>query len=177
MTARIYGALGEFESPAALFRACEKVRDARYSRWDAHTPFPVHGLDRAMGLPASPLPYFVCVMGLVGAALGMLLQAWTSLDYKVIIAARAYFSWQAFIPVTFELMILSAAGTAVFGMLILNRLPRLHHSLLASTRFKRATDDRFFIAIEAEDQKFDKDQTLKFLSSIGASHVELVEES
>lgn len=174
---RPYGALAEFKSAAEIFHACEKVRDAQYRRWDAHTPFPVHGLDRAMGLPRSKLPILVCMAGLTGVTAGMTMQWWMSaVDYKVLIAAKPYFSWQAFIPVTFEVMILFSAVCAVFGMLFINRLPQWHHSLLKSERFRRASDDRFFICIEAQDAKFDPEGTVQFLKGLGATSVELVEE-
>ena len=170
-----YGLLAEFDSAAELYQACEKVRDAGFSRWDAHTPFPVHGLNKAMGISPSLLPRFVFLMGLTGASGAMLLQWWTSaVDYKVIIAAKPLFSWQAFIPVTFEVMVLFAAGAAVFGMLFINRLPRWHHALLKVDRFRRATDDRFYISIESSDPRYDGDETAQMLLRAGARHVEVV---
>jgi len=116
-------------------------------------------------------------MGLSGAAGAMLLQYWVSaVDYPLVFAAKPYFSWQAFIPITFEAMVLFAAGSAVIGMLFLNRLPRWHNPYFTSERFGRASDDRFFISIDAKDPKFDAEGTLEFLRSLGASHVELVED-
>ena len=171
-----YGLLAEFESAADLYHACEQVRDAGFSRWDAHTPFPVHGLNKAMGIAPSRLPYLVFVMGLSGAVGAMLLQWWTSaVDYKVIIAAKPFFSWQAFIPVTFEVMVLFAAGTAVFGMLFINRLPMWHHALLKADRFCRASDDRFYISIEASDPRYEREKTEALLQKAGAKHVEVVQ--
>ena len=176
-TNRIYGALAEFDSASKIYKACEKVRDANYSKWDAFTPFPVHGLEHAMGLTRSKLPFVVFALGLSGASGAMFLQYWISaVDYPIIIAAKPYFSWQAFIPVTFEVMVLFSAATTVLTMLFFNRLPRWHHPLLKTARFARATDNGFFIAIEAEDPKFDADQTADFLRSLGATHVELVED-
>ncbi|NJK89641.1 MAG: DUF3341 domain-containing protein [Myxococcales bacterium] len=176
-SSKLYGALAEFESASAIYHACEKVRDAQFSKWDAFSPFPIHGIDHAMGNRRSILPYFVFVMGISGACLAMLLQWWTSaVDYPVIIAAKPYFSWQAFIPVTFEVMVLFSAGTAVLAMLFLNRLPRWHHPLMKVERFARVTDDRFFIAIESTDPKFNAETTPAFLRSLGASHVEIVED-
>ncbi|MEQ9500431.1 MAG: DUF3341 domain-containing protein [Deltaproteobacteria bacterium] len=176
MSTKLYGALAQFESASAVFHACEKVRDARYDRWDAHTPFPVHGLDKAMGLPRSKLPFLVFGAGMTGVVAAVLLQYWTAaVDYKVIIAAKPYFSWQAFVPVTFEVAVLLSAGAAVVFMLFINRLPMWHHPLLTSERFKAASDDKFFISIEAADSKFDEAKTVEFLKEIGATHVELVE--
>lgn len=172
-----FGLLAEFETPHAIFTACEKVRDAGYTRWDSHTPFPVHGLDRAMGLRRSRLPWIVLVLGLTGATGGFLLQYWVSAyAYPVVIAAKPMFSWPAFIPVTFELMVLFSAAGAVFGMLGINKLPHYYHPVFRSERFARATDDRFFISIEAADPRYDADKTRALLLEIGATHVELVEE-
>jgi len=177
MSKRVYGVLAEFTSAAGIYHACEKIRDAKFTSWDAHTPFPVHGLEHAMGLSRSRLPYFVFAMGITGAAGAMLLQYWVSvIEYPLVIAAKPYFSWQAFIPITFESMVLFSAGSTVLGMLFLNRLPRWHNPLLMSERFKRASDDRFFISIDAKDPKFDQESTTEMLRNLGASHVEVVEE-
>ncbi|MGF1508109.1 MAG: DUF3341 domain-containing protein [Myxococcota bacterium] len=177
MNGKPYGAVAEFQTAAEIFHACEQVRDAQFTKWDALTPFPVHGLEKAMGLTRSRLPFFVFVIGLSGAAGAMLLQWWTSaVDYPIIIAAKPYFSWQAFIPITFEVMVLFSAASAVLSMLFLNRLPRWYHPLLKYQRFGRATDDKFFIAIEAGDPRFDPEQTPEFLRKLGASHVELIED-
>jgi hypothetical protein len=175
--AKVYGALAQFDSASGIFHACEKVRDAKYTKWDSHTPFAVHGLDRAMGLDRSILPRIVFVMGLTGAALAMTMQWWMSaVDYPVIIAAKPLFSWQAFIPITFESMVLFSALTTVLGMLALNGLPQWHHSLLKAKAFSAATDDKYFVSIESSDPKFDREATLEFLRSLGATQVQLVEE-
>jgi hypothetical protein len=174
---KIYGLLAEYDTAAAVYHACETVRDAGYRRWDSHTPFPVHNLDRAMGLPPSRLPWLVLVGGLTGAGGGLLLQWWVSTQAQaLVIAGKPHFSWQAFVPVTFELMVLFAAATAVIGMLALNRLPQLYHSLFKSRRFEKVTDDKFFISIDAADPKFDEETTAALLRRAGATHVELVEE-
>jgi hypothetical protein len=171
-----YGMLAEFATPAALYQACERVRDAGFTRWDAHTPFPVHGLERAMGLKRSPLPWIVLVMGLTGVGFGFLLQVWVhSSAYPLVISGKPFFTWPAFIPVTFELGVLFAALGAVFGMLGLNKLPMHHHPLFKSKVFERVTDDAFFISIESWDPKFDQTATRSLLESAGARTVELVE--
>ncbi len=171
-----YGILAEFATPADLYQACERVRDEGFTRWDAHTPFPVHGLDKAMGLPRSPLPWIVLVMGLTGAALGFGLQAWVHTSaYPLVISGKPFFSWPAFIPITFEVAVLFAAFGAVFGMLGLNRLPMHHHPLFQSRVFERASDDAFFISIESWDPRFDPSATGKLLESLGARSVELLE--
>jgi hypothetical protein len=170
-----FGALAEFPTPAALYQACEQVRDAGYTRWDAHAPFPVHGLDRAMGLRASKLPWISLVLALGGAATGMGLQGWVAtIAYPLVISGKPFFSWPAFVPVTFELAVLGGAAGAVFGMFALNQLPTLYHPLFNSTNFERATDDGFFISIESWDPRFNTDRTVEFLRRLGATHVELV---
>lgn len=171
-----YGVLAEFATPGELFRACERVRDAGYTRWDAHTPFPVHGLDRAMGMRRSLLPWIVAVMGLGGAGLGFLLQAWVhSVAYPITISGKPTFAWPAYIPITFESGILFGAIGAVVGMLGLNRLPMHYHPLFNSARFEGSTNDAFFISIEAWDPKFEAAATRRFLQELGARAVELVE--
>jgi hypothetical protein len=171
----VYGALAEFANPHVLYKACEKVRDAGFEDWDAHTPFPVHGLDDAMGLKPSIMAWICLVCGLSGAAGGFALQVWVStVAYPMIIAGKPYLSWQAFIPVTFELGIICTALGAVIGMLTLNRLPRLHHPLFNSVRFEAFSDDKFFISIEAKDPKWDEGETTAFLQGLGADHVEIV---
>jgi hypothetical protein len=174
--AQHFGVLGQFAGPRDLYQACEKVRDAGFSRWDAHTPFPVHGLERAMGLRPSLIPWLVLILGLTFAAGAMVLQWWTSaVDYKLVISGKPLFSWPAFVPITFELGVLGGAVAAFFGMLALNQLPTLHHPLFGKKIFERVTDDGFFISIEAWDPKFDAEDNARFLDAIGAVRVELVE--
>ena len=168
-----YGMIAEYASPAVLYRACEAVRDAGYERWDAHTPFPVHGLERAMGLKRSKLPWIVFVLAMGGALGGFLLQTWVhSLEYPSVISGKPLFAWPAYIPVTFELAVLGGALGAVFGMFALNRLPRHHHPVFASRGFERASDDRFFISIEAQDPRFDPTATPELLRQSGAARLE-----
>ena len=172
----LFGALAEFATPAELYLACEGVRDAGYTKWDAHAPFPVHGLERAMGLKASRLPWLVLVLALGGAVAGMGLQGWVStVAYPLVISGKPFFSWPAFVPVTFELSVLGGALGAVFGMFAMNQLPTLHHPLFSSKSFERASDDGFFISIESWDPRFDRDRTVDLLRRLGAKGVELVE--
>jgi ActD protein len=171
-----FGIVAEFGTPADLYHACERVRDAGFTRWDAHTPFPVHGLEGAMGLRRSPLPWIVLIMGLAGATFGFGLQWWVHAKaYPLVISGKPYFSWPAFIPITFELAVLFAALGAVLGMLGLNRLPMHYHPLFRSKVFERVTDDAFFISIESWDPRFDAAATPKLLESLGARSVELLE--
>jgi hypothetical protein len=171
-----YGMLAEFRTTHDLYHACEAVRDAGYTSWDAHCPFPVHGLERAMGLKTSPLPFVAFGAGVTGAGLAMLLQWWTSaVDYKLVISGKPFFSWPAFIPVTFELGVLFGSLGSLLGMLAVNQLPRHHHPLFSSKRFERATDDRFFISIETSDPKFDPEATRQLLEGLHPVAIEMVE--
>jgi ActD protein len=170
-----YGALAEFTTPHDLYAACEKVRDAGYTRWDAHTPFPVHGLDRAMGMRRSLMPFIVLGMALIGAAGGFALQYWVhSVEYPLTISGKPHFAWPAYVPITFELGILFGSLGAVFGMLGLNQLPMHWHPLFSVPPFEKATDDRFFISIESWDPKFEAERTRQFLQGLGAKRVDLV---
>lgn len=174
---KTFALIAEFTTPGELYHACEKVRDAGYTRWDAHTPFPVHGLEKAMGLKPSPLPFIVFIGAMTGAAGGFVLQKWVSGSaYKLVISGKPLFSWPAFIPITFELGVICGALSALLGMFALNQLPRLHHPLFNSKRFERASDDRFFISIESADPKFDLDGTRKFLEGLHPAAVESVED-
>jgi hypothetical protein len=171
-----YGILGAFTTPAELYHACERVRDAGFTRWDAHSPFPVHGLSKAMGLRRSALPWIVLVMALTGATLGFVLQWWVhTTAYPLVISGKPFYTWPAFIPITFEVAVLFGALGAVFGMFGLNRLPMHHHPLFKSKVFDRVTDDAFFISIESWDPRFDPSATGKLLESLGARSVELLE--
>jgi hypothetical protein len=170
-----YGLLAEFHSAAALVRACEQVRDAGFKRWDAHSPFPIHGLDRALGLAPSRVPWAVLVGALAGACGGMLLQWWVAVvAYPLVISGKPLFSYPAFVPITFELAIIGGVVGGLLAMLHLNRLPHLYHPLFRSTRFERGSDDRFFISIEAADPRFDLEATRTWLASLGAASVETV---
>jgi len=169
--------LAEFENPGQVMHAAEKVRDAGYRRWDVHTPFPVHGMDKAMGLSDSVLGWIVLVCGLTGCSLAFLLIWWTNgVDYPIIIGGKPGFSFPSMVPVMFELTILLSAFGTVLGMFGLNQLPRHHHPIFYSSRFERGTDDRFFISIEASDDKFDLSGTRTLLESLDPAHLELIQE-
>ena len=170
--APLWGLMAGFESVEAILAAAERVRDAGYTRWDAHTPFPVHGLNDAMGLRPTRLPWIVLAAGATGAATGLVLQWFTNaFDYPLLISGKPLFSLPANIPVMFELTILFSAVAAFVGMLAVNGLPRPYHALFGNRRFRRVTADRFFISIEAADPRFDAEATKKFLASFGGATV------
>lgn len=169
--------LAEYETPADVMHAAEKVRDAGYERWDVHTPFPIHGMDRAMGMRDSVVGWIVLVMGLTGCLSGFLLMWWTNgVDYPLVIGGKPGFSLPSMIPVMFELTILLSAFGAVFGMFGINQLPKHHHPVFYSDRFERCSDDRFFISVEASDPAFDLEETRALLEGTHPSHIELIQE-
>lgn len=169
--------LAEYSSPGECMHAAEKLRDAGYSKFDAHTPFPVHGMDRAMGLPDSKLGWIVFACGLTGTISAFVMIWWmNAVDYPIVVGGKPPLSIPAMIPIMFELTILLSAFGAVFGMFHLNRLPRHHHPIFESERFKGFSDDRFFLSVEANDPKFRLDKTKELLESTHPHVVELVEE-
>src|SRR5438094_6543177 len=176
-TAIQYGILAEFDSTAAALYAAEKVRDAGFRHWDVFTPFPVHGMDRAMGMKNSQVGWFSFLGGCTGYALGMLMIWYMNAhDYGIVVGGKPMFSPFSAFPPSYELTILLGAFGSLFGMLFLNRLPRLHHPLLKNKRFSLVTHDRFFIVIECADPKYSEAETRKLLEEAGSSHIEVVEE-
>jgi hypothetical protein len=174
---RIYGVIAEFADPPAFFHAAETCRDAGYSRWDTYSPFPVHGMEGAMGVKRTKLPLMAFGAAVAGVTSALLLQYFTnSWDYEFIVQGKPTDAWEAYVPVTFELGVLFTAFTCLFGMLMLNGLPRWHHPLFNAERFLKVSDDRLIIAIEAADPRFDPHATRRLLEQAGATHIELVED-
>lgn len=170
-----FGVLAEFDTPDDLVRASQMVREARFSRWDTHSPFPVHGLDRTMGLRRSRVPWFSLVGGLSGAAFGMLMQWWISVEaYPLWISGKPLFSWPAFVPIMFECGVLGGALGAVAGLLFSSRLPQHFHPLFHSKTFEKVTDDKFFLSIQADDPQYREGETEQLLRRAGATRVELI---
>jgi hypothetical protein len=170
-----YGVLAEFKNPKELVHAVKKVKEAGYNVFDTYTPFPIHGMDDAMGLKRSKLPWIVLVCGATGLLSGIALQGWVATTaYKLTISGKPFFSYQAFVPVTFELMVLFSAFGAVFGMFILNGLPKWYDPAFKHSRFRTATSHGFFLGIEAKDPLFDVEKTPQFLQSLGGYSVEVV---
>jgi hypothetical protein len=170
-----YGLLAQFENAADILHAAATVRDAGYRHWDAYTPFPVHGMDEAMGLKKSQVGWFTFCCGTAGLTLGYLMIWWMNAsDYSLVVGGKPLFSPIYGFPVAYECTILLGAFGSLGGMLLLNRLPRWHHPLFNSDRFKYATHDRFFIAIEATDPKFNDVETRKLLQDAGGKHIEEV---
>jgi hypothetical protein len=172
-----WGIVAQFDSAAAIYHAAEKLTANGYTRIDAHTPFPVHGIDKALRQGQSPLGWIVVACGLTGIVLAQLMMWWMNAsDYVFWVSGKEPYAWPSTIPITFECMVLLSGFGAVFGMFGLNRLPRLHHPIFAHTTFWRASDDRFFLSIEAIDPKFDSAETARFLETVGGLNVEVVED-
>jgi hypothetical protein len=163
----IYGLMAEFSESEALLRAARHAHDAGFRKMDAFTPFPVEGLAENLGRKKSPVPLIVFLAGIAGGASGYFMEWYAmSISYPINVGGRPLNSWPPFIPIAFELTILSGALAAIIAMLTLNRLPQPHHPVFNVPRFERASTDKFFLCIEAADPKFDPDATHRFLESL-----------
>ncbi len=177
MDKNIYGLLAEFDTPTQMVDAARKMRDAGYTKTDAFSPFPLHEIDEALGIKKSILPFLVLGGGIVGLLTGLALTTYVHvIEYPIIVGGRPYFSLPSFIPPMYELAILFAAFTAVFGMILLNGLPQPYHPVFNVPRFALATREKFFLIIEAKDPKFDLEETRSFMQSLNPQEVFDVEE-
>jgi len=176
-TKTVRGALGDFATPEALLEAVRGLRSRGYTKLDALTPFPIHGMDQALGEKPSRLGYLVAAGGLTGACAALLLQWWTgAVDYPLVVGGKPFFAFEFSVPITFELTVLIAAFAAVLGMLAFNGLPRLYHPVMNASRFKGATNDRFLLVVDAQDPLFDPERTPALLGSLGSEHTEVFED-
>ena len=188
---KIVGLVAEYDDVTAVVEAAEKVRDAGFKYWDVHSPFPIHGIDHAMGIKPTILPWLVLIMGTSGCIFGIIMTYWinaaelkmpwpidfTNLQgYQFLISGKPLWSIQANIPVIFECTILGSALTAVFGMLLLNKLPMLYNPLFKLKNFRRVTDDRFFLVIDAGDPNYNESATLDLLKKTKPLTIETVED-
>ena len=173
----VYGVLAEYTDPGALLHAADGVYKAGYRKFDTHSPFPIHGMDAAMGMGNSKVGYFSLLGGITGISLAYWLQWWTGqIDYPVNISGKPFFAVEPSIPVMFELTVLFSAFAAVIGMLLLNGLPRPYNPLFYSEEFARATDDAFFLFVATEDDKFDMEKTSAKLKELGALRLEVIKD-
>lgn len=167
---KLYGLLAEFPTADALIAATRQARADGYTLMDTHTPYPVGETADALGFPKSEMGVVMFIGGLTGAIAGFMMQYWdNAYGYSLNIGGRPYLSWPSFIPITFEMMVLTASLSGLFGLMALCGLPRLNHPLFNSRAFDRATKDRFFLSVEAADPKFDRVQTAAFLTSLSPS--------
>lgn len=174
----LYGLMAVFEDPEALLTASQQAYQRGYRKMDAYTPFPVEGLYEALGLENDGIAPITLLGGMIGGGGGFFMQWYANvIDYPIRVAGRPDFSWQSFIPITFELTILCAAFGAAFGMLLLNRLPQLYHPVFIPKEFERATKDRFFLCLEAIDPLFQFQEAHYFLTHLQPEKVIIIKES
>jgi hypothetical protein len=177
MNDKIYGLMAEFNTPGDLLRAGEKLRNEGYNRWEAFTPFPIHGLDKVMGYRNSPVGW-VALAGGAFMFLNIVFLIWftNAFDYPIMVGGKPLFSApMTFVP-AYIMMIMGAAFGALLGMLGINQLPRLHHPLLFKKRFESASRDKFIIVVGANDKKFYANETRQLLESLGGANIEIVED-
>jgi len=172
----LYGVMAEFENPSDLVAAARKVYSLGYRRINGYSPYPIEELSEAIGFTHTSLPLIVFIGGLLGGIGGFLMQYYIEvIDYPINVGGKPFNSWPAFIPITFECTVLAAAFSAVLGMLVLNRLPQPYHPVFNVPNFAMATRDRFFLAVEANDPKFDRETVVELLKSLNAVDVNDVE--
>ena len=174
---KLWGLVAQYETTQKVYPACERVRDAGYTKWDTCTPFAVHGLDHAMGIKPTILPWLVLAIGMSASAFAIGFECWAMVyAYPFVVGGKPLFSIPAFVPVWYEFTVLMSCFTAFFGNWALNGLPRLNYPAFKSKAFERATDDKFFIVIEAADPKFDLAKTQALLKDTGATLIEEIED-
>ncbi|HEU4435577.1 MAG TPA: DUF3341 domain-containing protein [Pyrinomonadaceae bacterium] len=172
----LYGVIAEFETPGDLVHAARKVYEAGYRRINGYSPYPIEELSEAIGFTHTSLPLIVFIGGVLGGLAGFGMQYWMEvISYPLNVGGKPFNSWPAFIPITFECTVLAAAFSAVLGMLILNKLPQPYHPVFNAPNFALATRDRFFLAVEANDPKFEHDRVVSLLQSLNALEVSDVE--
>ena len=171
--AQLHGVLADYATPDELLTAIWEVRKRGYTKFEAYTPFPIHGIDEAMGARRSKLGWVVLTGGFIGGTIALLLQWWTgAVSYPLTIGGKPLFAIEPSIPITFELTVLLASFGAVFGMFAINGLPQFYHPVFNYKKWKGATDDRFLLVVEASDRKFKAGDDWSWLGG----EVEMVEE-
>ena len=171
-TKTLYGLGAEFSSAAALLEAAKKIYAHGFKKWDVYSPFPIHGMDHAMGFKRSRVSLFSLIGGFTGLTTGFVLIYYTSaLNYPLIVQGKPYFALEPSLPIFFELTILLTAFGTILGLLLLTLLPRLHHPVFNWDRFQRATDDGFFLVLEVTDPKFDPSASHQLLQGMGGTHI------
>jgi hypothetical protein len=175
--ARVFGMGAEFETATALYEAAKKMRDRGYTHWDTHSPYPIHGMNEAMGLGPSRVSAVSLLGGVIGAILAFALVYYTAyIDYPLVVQGKPYFAFEPTFPIFFELTILLTAFGTLIGMLVFTLLPRLNHPVFNWDRFKKVTDDGFFLIVEARDPLFSEIESAEFLEKIGGTHVTVIRE-
>lgn len=173
----VYGVLAEYKNPGVLVHAAKGIHQAGYKKFDTHSPFPIHGMDKAMGMGNSKVGYITIFGSITGLSIATWMQWWMGqVDYPINISGKPFFAVEPSIPVMFELTILLSAFAAVAGMLALNGLPRPYNPLFYSENFSRATDDAFFVFVAASDDKFNMEKTSALLKELGALNIEVIKD-
>ncbi len=169
---RHVGTVGLFDDPDSLLEAARQVRDAGYRKWDCHTPYPIHGLDQAMGLRESPIPYICLTAGFIGVGVAMWMQWWMdAVDYPVRIGGKPLFSWPAFVPITFELFVLFAALATMGSILVFCRLGKWHSPLHDSGIMADVTSHRFAVVLDRADAVYDRQAADSLLAGAGCQDI------
>jgi hypothetical protein len=172
----LYGYMAEFDDAHHLVNASQRAHDAGYRKMDGYSPFPVEGLSEALGFRDHLIPFLMLIGGLIGCLSGFgLVYYCVVLAYPLNVGGRPLFSWPSYIPVTFEVTVLTSALFGVIGMFLVNGLPLPYHPVFDHPDFDRATSDRFFLCIEATDPNFDPEETRAFMETLGAMNVSEVE--
>ena len=172
----VYGVIAEFENADAVIEAARRAYDAGYRKMDAYTPFPVEGLSEALGFRDHYVPWIMFAGGALGGLGGFALLTWTTMvAYPMNIGGRPLFAWPSFIPITFEMTVLVAAISGVVGMFMLNKLPMPYHPVFEAPHFELASSSRFFLCIESEDPRFDREETRLFMETLDSVRVSEVE--
>jgi hypothetical protein len=175
-SAELYGVVAEFDTPEAVIEAANRAREAGYKKMDAYTPFPVNGLDEALGMSNTRLGWVVLLMGILGGTAAFAMQYFAYvIHYPLNVGGRPLNSWPMFIVITFECTVLFAAFTAGLFMLGRNGLPQPYHSIFNTPNFGAATRDRFFLCVEADDAEFEVRKTREFLEGLSPIRVSEVE--
>lgn len=173
---KVYAVMGDFAEPEDLVEAGRRIRAMGYTKIDAMTPFPVHGIDEAIGVPYSKIGWIVICGALAGITTAQVLIYYVgAIDYPLIIGGKPLFDFTYSIPPTFELAVLFSAITTFICTWALSGLPRLYHPSMNYRNAHRASDDRFLLVVEADDPKFDAQKTPQDMRSVGANDVEVVE--
>ena len=171
-TSSLFGLGAEFSSAGALLEAAKKIHSLGFRKWDVYSPFPIHGMDHAMGFQRSRVSLFSLIGGCTGLSVAFILIYYTSaINYPLIVQGKPYFALEPSLPIFFELTILLTAFGTVLGLLLLTLLPRLHHPVFNWDRFQRATDDGFFLVLESTDPRFDTTSSRQLLQGVGGLHI------
>jgi hypothetical protein len=173
----VFGLIAEFATPADLLQSVAQARQAGFLSIDTYSPFPIDGLSAALGFDGKGVPRWTLAGGVLGLIGIFGLQYYTNWRYQIEIGGRPLYTWPAFLVIAFDITLLVAAVFSIGAMFLLNRLPRLHYPLFDDPNFHLASDDKFFLVIFSNDDKFDVAATQDFLDGLGPKRVNLIRNS